>query len=62
MVGDKDPITPPVFAGEIAELIDPEIVQMAVFDDCGHGVFGDVAEAAFPVLREFIGARSFLNG
>jgi len=54
LAGERDPITPPAFSEEIARCLPPHLVRFERFPDCGHGVFADVPERAFAMLREFI--------
>ena len=59
MVGEQDPITPPVFSDSIVEQLRPEQVRYIKFEECGHGVVGDKPDEA---LREFRGFIESLAG
>lgn len=52
--GADDPVTPRPCADLIAAAIGPELCQVEVFEDCGHGVWRDQPDAAFEVMRRFI--------
>jgi pimeloyl-ACP methyl ester carboxylesterase len=54
LAGERDPITPPVFSEEITHCLPSHLVRFERFPDCGHGVFADVPERAFVILREFL--------
>ncbi|MEW9919094.1 alpha/beta fold hydrolase [Marimonas sp. MJW-29] len=54
MVGEDDPITPPVFSDAIAAGIAARDLRYERFADCGHGVVADKPEAAFAEIRRFI--------
>ncbi len=60
LAGERDPITPPAFSEEITHCLPSHLVRFERFPDCGHGVFADVPERAFAILREFI--TSMANG
>jgi len=53
LAGERDPITPPAFSEEITRCLPSHLVRFERFPDCGHGVFADVPERAFAILREF---------
>lgn len=54
--GEDDPITPIGDAEDIAAALPPQLVRFERFSGCGHGVFRDAPERAFPLIREFIAA------
>jgi len=54
LAGERDPITPPAFSEEITDCLPSHLVRFERFPDCGHGVFADVPERAFAILREFL--------
>ncbi|MEO1026203.1 MAG: alpha/beta hydrolase [Pseudomonadota bacterium] len=54
MVGEDDPITPPVFSDVIAERLPESSVTYHRFAECGHGVVGDKPEEAMRAIREFV--------
>jgi pimeloyl-ACP methyl ester carboxylesterase len=54
LAGERDPITPPAFSEEITRCLPSHLVRFERFPDCGHGVFADVPERAFAILREFL--------
>lgn len=54
MAGDKDPITPIVFAEEIAQRLPAGLVRFERFADCGHGIVEDDPERYYQVIRDFI--------
>jgi len=56
IAGALDPVCPPACAREIADAIDPKHVRLEVFERCGHGVFRDEPDRAFPVLLAFVAA------
>ena len=56
MAGDADPVTPIEDAEEIVAALPPQWVQFERFVNVGHGTWRDDPDAAFAVLRRFIGA------
>lgn len=55
MVGEDDPITPPVFSDAIAAGLPKHLLTYHRFKDCGHGVVADKPREALLALRTFIG-------
>ena len=55
MAGELDPVCPLADSLDIAAALPPSLVRLASFAGSGHGVWRDEPEAAFAVLREFIG-------
>ena len=55
MAGDADPVTPIEDALDIVAALPPQWVRFERFANVGHGAWRDDAEAAFSVLRRFIG-------
>jgi pimeloyl-ACP methyl ester carboxylesterase len=55
LAGALDPVCPLDDARDIAAALPAHLVQFAQFDACGHGVWRDAPDAAFAVLRRFIG-------
>lgn len=56
MAGRQDPVCPLADAEDIAAALPAPLSRLAVFDNAGHGAWRDEPEAAFALLREFIGA------
>lgn len=56
MVGEEDPITPPVFSDTIAARLPAQQLTYHRFAQCGHGVIADKPEAALSAIRAFIEA------
>lgn len=56
LAGEEDPITPLQDSLDIVERMAPDIVQLEVFADAGHGVWRDKPERAFAVMAQFISA------
>jgi pimeloyl-ACP methyl ester carboxylesterase len=54
LAGGLDPVCPPTCAREIAEAIDPTLVRLELFEQCGHGVFRDDPARAFRTLLDFV--------
>lgn len=54
MVGEDDPITPPVFSDTIATRLSEDLLTYHLFENCGHGVVGDKPDDALRALRRFI--------
>ncbi len=54
--GEDDPITPIDDAEDIVAALPRQWVRFERFAGCGHGVFRDAPERAFPLIREFIAA------
>ncbi|MEM6545764.1 MAG: alpha/beta hydrolase [Pseudomonadota bacterium] len=54
MVGDEDPITPPVFSDVIAENLSHSKLTYHRFSECGHGVVADKPNEALHAIRDFI--------
>jgi pimeloyl-ACP methyl ester carboxylesterase len=52
--GVDDPMLPIECQRDIAAALPQGLVQYVEFQDCRHGVFPDVPEQAFAVLREFV--------
>lgn len=55
MVGEEDPITPPVFSDVIAENLQDGQLTYNRFSGCGHGVIADKPGEAMREIRGFIG-------
>jgi proline iminopeptidase len=56
LVGDDDPITPPVMSEVIVSSLPPGRARLEVFSDCGHAPWRDQPEKTESVLREFLAA------
>jgi pimeloyl-ACP methyl ester carboxylesterase len=54
VAGAKDPRCPLPFARMIVEAIPPELVQLEVFEECGHGPHVEEPERVMDLLRTFI--------
>ena len=54
MSGDRDPITPIVFADELAAALRPDLVDYERFVGCGHGVHAEEPDRALALIRDFI--------
>lgn len=54
MVGEEDPITPPVFSDVIAENLQGSQLTYNRFSGCGHGVIADKPDQAIQAIRGFI--------
>ncbi|MBI3757954.1 MAG: alpha/beta hydrolase [Deltaproteobacteria bacterium] len=54
MAGEEDPITPMADAEDMVRALPTDLVRLARFPGCGHGVFRDNPEACFKVLRQFL--------
>ncbi len=54
VAGAQDPRCPLPFARMIAEAIDPALVRLEVFDNCGHGPHVEEPERTMALLKEFI--------
>ncbi len=54
MVGEEDPITPPVFSEVIASHLPKSQLTYHRFVDCGHGVVADKPDEAIRAIRRFI--------
>ena len=52
--GQLDPMLPIECQRDIANALDPKLLNYREFEDCGHGVIPDVPELAIPLLRDFI--------
>ena len=61
MAGERDPITPIQFSEEIVRHLTGAKVIFERFADCGHGVTGDCPDAAFQLIRRFIGDEPMLD-
>ncbi|MEM1075561.1 MAG: alpha/beta hydrolase [Pseudomonadota bacterium] len=55
LVGEEDPITPPVHSDVIAENLQDSQLTYHRFQDCGHGVVADKPKEAMQKIRSFIG-------
>lgn len=55
MVGEEDPITPPVHSDVIAEQWQQDLLTYVKYEKCGHGIVGDRPEEALEAMRAFIG-------
>jgi len=53
LVGEDDPMTPPVAAYEILALLPDGVGRLEVLDECGHGTFRDQPELTDALLRKF---------
>jgi proline iminopeptidase len=54
LAGELDPITPLTSMEEIRDSLPGEVVRWEQFPNAGHGVYRDVPEATFEVLRDFV--------
>ena len=54
MVGEEDPITPPVFSEAISDSLPKSQLTYHRFADCGHGVISDKPDEALRAVRSFI--------
>jgi pimeloyl-ACP methyl ester carboxylesterase len=54
VAGGKDPRCPLVFSRMIADAIRPDLVRLAVFDDCGHGPHVEEPARTMALLRRFV--------
>lgn len=54
MVGDKDPITPPVFSDVIADHLTNAACEYQTFKNCGHGIVGDDPDGVIASIRDFM--------
>lgn len=54
MVGEEDPITPPVFSEVISDSLLKSQLTYHRFADCGHGVISDKPDEALQAVRSFI--------
>jgi pimeloyl-ACP methyl ester carboxylesterase len=55
MAGEMDPVCPLEDSGDIAAALPPQWRRLAVFAKSGHGAWRDEPDAAFALLRAFIG-------
>jgi pimeloyl-ACP methyl ester carboxylesterase len=56
LVGEEDPVTPPLDAEEIAAALPPDCVQFVRLPKVGHGAWRDDPAAAEALLRGFFAA------
>jgi proline iminopeptidase len=61
MVGEEDPITPPVFSDVIAAKLSNSQLTYQRYAECGHGVIADKPEEALLTIRSFIEQTSTEN-
>jgi pimeloyl-ACP methyl ester carboxylesterase len=54
LVGEQDPVTPPVMAERIAETLSPDLVRLQRFEGCGHGTHRDEPARTEAVIRDFL--------
>jgi pimeloyl-ACP methyl ester carboxylesterase len=54
LVGEQDPVTPPVMAERIAETLSPDLVRLQRFEGCGHGTHRDEPDRTEAAVREFL--------
>lgn len=54
MVGEEDPITPPVFSDTIAAGLPDSWLTYHRFPECGHGVVADKPDEAMQAIRDFV--------
>ncbi len=54
LVGEQDPVTPPVMAERIAASLSPDLVRLQSFEGCGHGTHRDEPDRTEAVIREFL--------
>lgn len=54
LVGDEDPITPPVFSEEIAAGLSRDNLTYVKYSKCGHGVIADKPDEAYAEIRRFV--------
>jgi proline iminopeptidase len=54
MVGEDDPITPPVFSDVIHDLLPSGQCLYQRYAECGHGVVGDNPQEALAAIRQFV--------
>ena len=54
LVGEEDPVTPPVMAERIAETLSPDLVRLQRFEGCGHGTHRDEPARTEAAIREFL--------
>ena len=52
--GDMDPVTPPPLSEEIVAALPQGLVELHIFNGCGHGAERDDKEAVLKTIREFI--------
>jgi proline iminopeptidase len=57
MAGALDPVCPLEDSRDIFAALPASLARLAVFDRSGHGAWRDEPDAAFALLREFIGAK-----
>lgn len=55
MVGEDDPITPPMHSDVIAENLQDSQLTYHRYAECGHGVIADKPDEAMQAIRDFIG-------
>lgn len=53
--GDSDPVISANAVRELAASFRPEVVQLEIFDNCGHGPARDQPDLALPIIRSFLG-------
>jgi proline iminopeptidase len=58
LVGEDDPICPPVMSEVIVSLLPQDLVRFARFESCGHGTFRDQPEPTEEALRGFLSGVS----
>lgn len=54
MVGEDDPITPPLYSDQIVAAMSPGLARYERFAHAGHGIVADAPERYFQVVREFV--------
>lgn len=54
LVGEDDPICPPVMSELIVSSLPSHLVQLECFSDCGHGTYRDQPDPTEAALRRFL--------
>ena len=54
LVGEQDPVCPPVMSELIVSHLRTDLVRFERFGDCGHGTYRDEPDRTEAVLREFL--------
>jgi pimeloyl-ACP methyl ester carboxylesterase len=54
LVGEHDPVVPPVLAGELSAALPTSVADLHVVPDASHEVLTDNPEAAWPLIKRFI--------
>ena len=58
LAGSDDPIAPASLAAEIADGLPPQLAQLHVINDCGHGCFWDAPDESMRIVRGFVDANT----